>query len=122
MSGDWIWSVILSVVGITGFVLAGQKVWWAWFINFFCQFLWLAYAVITEQWGFILAACVYMIVFGRNAVKWTDQHYKVKATERKVREQEAARQRVREIEKAVNERRAKAGLPPLRSDIIATKK
>lgn len=68
---DW----LLTVVGLTGFVLAGRKVWWAWYVNLACQALWLAYALITQQYGFIVAALAYSIVFTRNAIAWTkDRH------------------------------------------------
>lgn len=65
------WSWILTAVGVTGFVLAGRKVWWAWYVNLACQGLWFTYATVTHQWGFIVAACVYTVVFTQNAVRWT---------------------------------------------------
>jgi hypothetical protein len=64
---DW----VLTVIGLTGFVLAGRRVWWAWYINLACQALWLAYALVTHQYGFIVAALAYSVVFTRNAVRWT---------------------------------------------------
>lgn len=70
---------LLVAVGLLGFVLAGQKKWYAWYVNIACQFLWLAYAIISQQYGFILGAIVYTIVFTRNAVKWTKDHFAEKA-------------------------------------------
>lgn len=70
----WWWSWLLTAVGVTGFVLAGRKVWWAWYVNIACQFLWLAYALITAQYGFIVASGVYFVVFTRNAIRWTREH------------------------------------------------
>lgn len=64
---DW----VLTIVGLTGFVLAGRRVWWSWYVNLACQALWLAYALITQQYGFIVAALAYSIVFTRNAIAWT---------------------------------------------------
>lgn len=69
-----IWSFVLTFVGITGFLLAGQKVWWAWHVNVGCQVLWVAYAIATEQWGFIIAAAFYTLIFGLNARRWTREH------------------------------------------------
>lgn len=69
MSAYWSW--LLTVVGVTGFILAGRKVWWAWYVNLGCQALWAAYAVATHQWGFLVSAGVYTVVFGRNAAVWT---------------------------------------------------
>lgn len=68
------WSWVLTIIGLTGFVLAGQKVWWSWYINLACQALWFAYAIVTQQYGFVVAAIVYSFVFFRNAVKWTKEH------------------------------------------------
>jgi hypothetical protein len=68
------WSWILTAVGLTGFVLAGRKVWWAWYINIACQALWLAYALTTRQYGFVVAAVVYTVVFAQNAIRWTREH------------------------------------------------
>lgn len=66
-----IWSLVLTAIGILGFWLAGQKVWWAWYVNIANQILWFAYALITKQYGFILASIFYTIVFGKNAYQWT---------------------------------------------------
>lgn len=78
-----IWSWLLTIVGVTGFILAGRKVWWAWYINLACQVLWFAYAIVTAQYGFIAAALVYSVVFTQNAVKWTRERWEkdVRVTE-----------------------------------------
>jgi hypothetical protein len=68
------WSWILTFAGVTGFVLAGKKIWWCWYINIACQALWVTYAVVTEQWGFIVASVVYTVVFTKNAIAWTKEH------------------------------------------------
>lgn len=70
----WWWSWLLTLVGVTGFVLAGRKVWWCWYVNIGCQGLWLAYALVTAQYGFIVASVVYVVVFTRNAISWTREH------------------------------------------------
>lgn len=67
------WSWILTAVGLTGFILAGRKVWWCWYINIACQGLWMTYAIVTEQFGFVVASLVYTIVFTQNAVEWTKE-------------------------------------------------
>lgn len=70
------WSYILTVVGLTGFFLAGKKIWWAWYINLACQALWFAYAIITGQHGFLFAAAAYSVIFTDNAIKWTKERKK----------------------------------------------
>lgn len=73
MNDQW-WSWILTVVGLTGFILAGRKVWWCWYINIGCQFLWFTYAIVTEQLGFVVASIFYFIVFTKNAIRWTKDY------------------------------------------------
>lgn len=68
------WSWILGIVGLAGFILAGKKVWWCWYINLGCQVLWFAYAIVTHQYGFIATALVYSVVFAKNAISWTREH------------------------------------------------
>ncbi|MFW7414741.1 hypothetical protein [Demequina sp. SO4-18] len=71
---DFPWDWLLTAVGVTGFILAGRRVWWSWYVNLACQALWMAYAIVTEQYGFIIAALVYTVVFLRNALAWTKDH------------------------------------------------
>ena len=68
------WSYLLTIVGVTGMYLVGKKLWWAWWIGVSAQFIWLAYAVATKQWGFIFSAIAYGWVQGKNALKWTSEH------------------------------------------------
>jgi hypothetical protein len=65
------WSYVLTVVGVTGLWLAGRKVWWAWFVGLGAQGLWLAYAISTHQWGFLVSAFAYGWVYARNGWRWT---------------------------------------------------
>lgn len=79
---DQLWSWLLGIVGVTGFLLAGKKVWWCWYINVGCQALWFTYSIVTEQWGFLVATIVYTVVFTRNAVVWTREHRREQALAR----------------------------------------
>ena len=72
---DQIWPWLLSIVGVIGFELAGRKIWWAWYVNIGCQGLWFTYAIITQQYGFLVGAFFYLYVFVKNAYKWTKEHY-----------------------------------------------
>lgn len=64
------WSWVLTAVGVTGLYLAGRKVWWAWFVGLGAQVLWVAYALATKQYGFIVAAFAYGWVYAVNGRKW----------------------------------------------------
>ena len=68
------WSYLLTAVGVTGLYLAGRGVWWSWLIGLGAQALWIAYALATAQYGFIVSALAYGFVYGRNALKWWRQH------------------------------------------------
>lgn len=75
------WSWILGFVGVFGFFFAGRKVWWSWYINIAAQALWVTYAIVTTQWGFIASAAVYTVIFIRNAIIWTADRFKPPAKE-----------------------------------------
>ena len=72
MSGWWSWA--LTLIGVSGFWLAGRKVWWAWYVNIANQALWVAYALASRQWGFLLGVPIYLAVFVPNAIRWTREH------------------------------------------------
>ena len=66
-----LWSWTLTAVGLTCFVLAGRKVWWAWYVGIAGQALWLAYSLATAQWGFLAGVVAYTAVYAKNAHTWT---------------------------------------------------
>jgi hypothetical protein len=65
-----VWSLVLGAVGVFGLYLAGRKSWVGWAINAAAQLLWLAYAIVTEQYGFIITALAYGWVYLRNLRAW----------------------------------------------------
>lgn len=69
------WDYILSISGVLGFILAGKKIWWAWYINLGSQFIWFAYSITTQQYGFLIGSSIYFIVFASNAISWTKEHF-----------------------------------------------
>jgi energy-coupling factor transporter transmembrane protein EcfT len=74
MSNEY-WSYILVIVGLLGFVVVGRKIWWGWYINLVSQVLWFTYAIVTQQWGFLIGAIAYTIIFSINAYKWTRDRF-----------------------------------------------
>lgn len=66
----WWWSYLLAGVGITGLWLAGSMRMMGWVIGLGVQILWIAYAIATSQWGFIVSALAYAVVNFRNARRW----------------------------------------------------
>lgn len=64
------WSWGLALVGIAGLVLAGNKKKSGWALGIATQALWMTYAIVTGQYGFILGALAYTYVYARNYMKW----------------------------------------------------
>lgn len=64
------WSFLLSAVGIVGILLAGSKRKIGWLVGFFVQPLWIVFAITTGQYGFILNAVIYAVVYARNWLRW----------------------------------------------------
>lgn len=65
MGSAW-WSWVLTAVGVTGLFLVSRGYAWAWLVNIAAQALWIVYAVVTAQYGFIVASIAYAVVFTLN--------------------------------------------------------
>jgi vancomycin permeability regulator SanA len=61
---------ILSIIGVCGMLVIGTHRWWGWLIAFTNECLWVAFAVATRQYGFILGAAFYGTVNAFNAYRW----------------------------------------------------
>lgn len=59
MGIPWWWSFLLTSVGVFGLFIVGNSKWWGFAIGLFAQTLWLAYALATHQYGFLLSAFAY---------------------------------------------------------------
>lgn len=64
------WSIALAGIGILGIYLAGSKNMWGWAVSFGAQIAWIVFAIVTQQYGFILSALAYGWVYGRNYLRW----------------------------------------------------
>lgn len=53
------WSIILTVVGVTGLYFLTKKKWYGFAIGLGAQALWLAYSIATKQWGFLGSCFAY---------------------------------------------------------------
>lgn len=74
------WSVLLSAIGILGIYLAGRNNHLGWLVGFGAQFLWLCFALTTQQYGFIFSAVAYGTVYYLNWKKWKEAKAHVSAT------------------------------------------
>lgn len=73
----WWWSALLTVVGVLGLALAGSKKISGWAVGLGAQVLWVTYAIVTEQWGFIGSAVLYGSVYFINMRKWINDRNRV---------------------------------------------
>lgn len=69
MVPQW-WSWLLTAIGILGLWAAGSKKAWGWLVGISAQGLWVAYALATEQYGFLVSALAYCTVYVRNYLNW----------------------------------------------------
>lgn len=60
-------SWVIPAVGLVAFWLCARYP-WGWFVGIGQQALYLAYAFITRQWGFLFHSFLYTIVFARNFI------------------------------------------------------
>lgn len=67
----WWWSWLLTAVGVTGLWFAGRKSRWGWAIGLAAQVLWITYAVVSAQLGFVVSALAYGAVNARNLWLWS---------------------------------------------------
>lgn len=69
----WWWSWLLTAVGVFGLYLAGKRNRWGWAVGVGAQVLWVVYALVSRQYGFLVSAGAYAAVYGRNLYLWRQE-------------------------------------------------
>lgn len=64
------WSWLLACVGICGIALVGLKSRRGWLVLILNEAIWVVYALRTAQYGFILMAATYLIIYVHSFRKW----------------------------------------------------
>lgn len=64
------WSWILAVIGVTGIFLVGRKTIWGWLVLCVNECIWIAYGLATKQYGFIVMALAYAVVYVKSYMHW----------------------------------------------------
>jgi hypothetical protein len=64
------WSWILAAIGVTGIFLVGRKTIWGWLVLCVNEVLWIAYALATDQYGFIAMALAYAAIYIKSYIHW----------------------------------------------------
>jgi nicotinamide riboside transporter PnuC len=65
-----LWSYTLAGLGVISLYLTGKKLKIGWVVGIVNSGLWIAYGLITEQYGFIASAVVFITVQARNYHSW----------------------------------------------------
>lgn len=94
MTEGAVWSFVLAAVGILGIWLAGRKNLGGWALGVFAQVLWIIFAVVTQQWGFIVSALAYGAVYGWNWWKWARERRETNSWAAWDRQEKARQRRV----------------------------
>lgn len=76
-----LWSVVLAVVGVLGLYLTTRKMAAGYAVGVGVQVLWITYAVVTAQYGFIFSALAFGAVNYLGFVRWTREKREVKLVE-----------------------------------------
>lgn len=69
------WSIGLSVGSLAVTWLVGERRRCGWLLAVCLQVAWLAYALLSTQWGFTVAAVVFGCMNLRNYLKWRRDDY-----------------------------------------------
>lgn len=64
------WSIFLTIVAISCTAAIIYKKWWGFGLGLFQQVLWVVYAIITKQYGFLASAIVFTILNFVGLRKW----------------------------------------------------
>ncbi len=75
------WSYVLAAVGVAGIFLVGRKTIWGWLILLLNECIWIAYALATNQYGFILMALAYAAVYIKSYIHWKNEEQPISNTE-----------------------------------------
>lgn len=66
-----IWSFILSGIAVLSLYLTGKKNPIGWLVGLFNSALWVVYAIVSEQYGFMLSTVFFVIVQIKSYREWT---------------------------------------------------
>ena len=64
------WSWILAAIGVTGIYFVGKKTIWGWLVLLTNECIWVAYAIASKQYGFIVMATAYSAVYIKSFLQW----------------------------------------------------
>jgi hypothetical protein len=63
---------VLAVIGVSGIYFVGRKTLWGWSVLLFNETLWTVYGLVTKQYGFIVSAVAYGLVYIKSYKHWKE--------------------------------------------------
>lgn len=63
-------SFVIALSMMAAQLLLATKRSWAWLCVAFVQLEYITFGALTGQWGFVLGACVFIVINMRNYLKW----------------------------------------------------
>jgi hypothetical protein len=79
-----LWSWCMFPFGVAGMILAGRRNAWGWAVSFSTQGMWAAYAINTQQWGFLPGTASYAAIYARNFLRWRIDNDTATRTEHRI--------------------------------------
>jgi nicotinamide riboside transporter PnuC len=68
-----LWSYILAGLGVLSIYLTGKKLKAGWLVGLANSGLWIVYGLLTQQYGFLVSAIVFIYVQYKNYVAWAKE-------------------------------------------------
>jgi len=68
-----LWSYILAGLGVLSIYLTGKKLKSGWLVGLANSGLWIVYGLLTQQYGFLVSAIVFIYVQYRNYAAWAKE-------------------------------------------------
>jgi len=73
----WTWVLFaMEIVGVTGMLIVGKKIWWGWLIVLLHSIPWFVYSISHNKPGFIAMSLMWWVTHTHNMVKWRKEHNK----------------------------------------------
>jgi len=60
----------LAILGVSGMYFVGKKTVWGWLVLLANEVIWVVYALVTQQYGFIVMAIAYAFVYIKSYFEW----------------------------------------------------
>jgi len=67
-----LWSFILAGLGIAQITLTGKKKRVGWLIGLLTSCIWMVFAIVTQQYGFVVSSIIFGYIHIKNWLAWSN--------------------------------------------------